>query len=222
MKTFKPALSILSKEQRAFLPGLAPAKDLGFTLYGGTAIALRLGHRASVDFDFFTERGLDKEALYRAMPALAGEVLQESADTLVLSVAPKGMQDPVKVAFFATISFGRFGEPELTDDRVLRVASLDDLMATKLKAILDREERKDYDDLAALIEAKVDVSKGLAIARQMYRGFNPQVALTALTYFDKLPRLPAKSKRLLVHAARAVRELPDVRRASHSLSERTE
>jgi hypothetical protein len=36
---------------------LRPARDLGFVLYGGTAIALRLGHRPSVDFDFFTDQG---------------------------------------------------------------------------------------------------------------------------------------------------------------------
>ncbi len=217
MKTFKPKLSILPKEQQALWPTLAPAKHLGFTLYGGTAIALRLGHRTSVDFDFFTERKLDKDAIYKSMPELAGEVFQESSDTLVLSAVPRGTKDPVKISFFATIGFGRFGEPELTQDQVLRVASLDDLMATKLKVLLDREEQKDYDDLAALIEAKVDVAKGLAIGRQMYKNYNPQVALMAMTYFGKFPRLSAKAKRLLVNAAKAVRALPDVQRASHSL-----
>lgn len=180
-------------------------------------MALRLGHRTSVDFDFFTERKMDKEAIYKAMPEFAGEVLQESPDTLVVSVVPKGMKNPVKVSFFSGISFGRFGEPELTEDGVLRAASLDDLMATKLKVLFDREEQRDYDDLAAMIDAKVDVSKGLAIGRQMFKGFNPQVALKAMTYFDKLPKLSMKAKRLLIGAAKSVSELPDVRRVSHSL-----
>jgi hypothetical protein len=39
---------------------LPPAQRLGFVLYGGTAIALRLGHRSSVDFDFFTADPLKK------------------------------------------------------------------------------------------------------------------------------------------------------------------
>ena len=50
---------------------LAPVRDLGFVLYGGTAIALRLGHRHSVDFDFFTHRPLERTALTRSLPWLA-------------------------------------------------------------------------------------------------------------------------------------------------------
>jgi hypothetical protein len=38
---------------------LGPARSLGFVLYGGAAIALRLGHRQSVDFDFFSSRPLN-------------------------------------------------------------------------------------------------------------------------------------------------------------------
>jgi hypothetical protein len=43
---------------------------LGFVLYGGTAIALRLGHRPSIDFDFFTDRTVNKGELYKAFPFL--------------------------------------------------------------------------------------------------------------------------------------------------------
>src|SRR3989338_93551 len=41
-----------------------------FVLYGGTAIALQLGHRVSVDFDFFSQDPLDKNALLQAFPLL--------------------------------------------------------------------------------------------------------------------------------------------------------
>ncbi|MGH8117926.1 MAG: hypothetical protein ACREPJ_11610 [Rhodanobacteraceae bacterium] len=47
---------------------LAPAARLGFVLYGLTAVALRVGHRASADFDFFTDRVLDHRTLRTAMP----------------------------------------------------------------------------------------------------------------------------------------------------------
>jgi len=43
-----------------------------FTLYGGTAIALHLGHRQSVDFDFFGNRPFDPAKLQAAIPFLAG------------------------------------------------------------------------------------------------------------------------------------------------------
>jgi len=47
---FKPRLEILPQAQRRLWPELNNAPDLGFSLYGGTAIALRLGHRDSIDY----------------------------------------------------------------------------------------------------------------------------------------------------------------------------
>lgn len=56
----KPILEILPQEQRALYPHLAQITGLGFVLFGGTAIALQLGHRQSVDFDFFTHKSIDR------------------------------------------------------------------------------------------------------------------------------------------------------------------
>jgi hypothetical protein len=55
-------MEILPPAQRLVWPDLAAAHRLGFVLYGGTAIALRLGHRSSVDFDFFTADPLKKKS----------------------------------------------------------------------------------------------------------------------------------------------------------------
>ena len=64
--------------QRAEL-GLARA---GFVLYGGTAIALRYGHRMSVDFDVFSDRPLDRQQLSRELPGLgSAPVLQDQPET---------------------------------------------------------------------------------------------------------------------------------------------
>ena len=53
MKTFEPRFDVLPQEQKALWPELR-AVPPAFVLYGGTALALRLGHRVSVDFDFFS------------------------------------------------------------------------------------------------------------------------------------------------------------------------
>lgn len=159
----QPRLDALPIAQRELWPQLSPTRTLGFVLYGGTAIALRLGHRVSVDFDFFTERHLDHAKLRRALPFMANTVtLQESPDTLTVATAetPAG-QAGVKVSFFGDIGFGRVGNPDPTADGVLQVTSLDDLMATKLKAILQRVEAKDYQVIAAMFRASVDRSRGL-------------------------------------------------------------
>ena len=62
MKTFRPHMDILPKAQRAFWPELANVPK-EFVLYGGTAIALHLGHRDSVVFDFFRAKSLYLETL---------------------------------------------------------------------------------------------------------------------------------------------------------------
>ena len=64
---FAPRLSILPAAQQRLWPELRRAAELGFALYGGTAIALRLGHRPSVDFDFFSEMPLNRDAIAAAL-----------------------------------------------------------------------------------------------------------------------------------------------------------
>ncbi len=66
-KTFVPCLDILPPAQRDLWPQLREASRMGFVLYGGTAIALRLGHRQSMDFDFFTERPFDQDRLIQRL-----------------------------------------------------------------------------------------------------------------------------------------------------------
>lgn len=186
MRRFTPSLDILPHGQRLLWPELSKANELGFVLYGGTAIALRLGHRQSVDFDLFSHSPLNRDAIRRAFPFVAqSTVLQEQENTWVLLV-PSGHahQEQVKLSFFGAIDFGRVGEPELTADGVLQVASLDDLMATKLKVLLQRAEAKDYRDVAAMIDAGANLGRGLAAARRLFGpNFQPSESLKALSYF---------------------------------------
>ena len=65
MKTFQPRLGILPPSQRALWPKLVAVRER-FILYGGTALALHLGHRASVDFDFFSFQPFEVENLRRS------------------------------------------------------------------------------------------------------------------------------------------------------------
>lgn len=223
ISAFKPHIEVLPFAQQRLWPLLRPAASLGLVLYGGTAIALRLGHRNSVDFDFFTDRPLDRLALKAAFPFLDGAtILQEQPQALTVLIAgDSGQNDYVKVSFFGTVSIGRVGKPEMTEDGVLQVASLDDLMVTKVKVILQRIEAKDYQDIAALIRADVSLVKGLAAACAIYgHEFQPSEALKALVYFEggDLHNLSRNDKEALIKAVSAVRDLPPVVIVSHSLS----
>jgi Nucleotidyl transferase AbiEii toxin, Type IV TA system len=216
----RPHLEVLPPGQKGLWPQLARTRELGFVLYGGTAVALRLGHRSSVDFDFFSARPLDKDAIRRVLPfARKATVLQDEKDTLTLDACVEGDSRPVKIAFFGNLDFGRVGEPSVTDDGVV-IASLDDLMATKLKVVLQRVESKDYRDVAALLKAGVSLSRGLAAAESMFKpAFQPSECLKALAYFrgGDLDSLAEADRNTLMQAVRSVRDLPEVELLSRRL-----
>jgi hypothetical protein len=221
--TFAPRFDAMPPAQRRFWPELRPSLALGFVLYGGTAVSLHLGHRRSVDFDFFHDQPLDRERLRVAFPAMRdAKVLQEGADTLVVAARARGAaRQGIKLSFFGGLTFGRVGDPLITEDGVLEVASLDDLLAHKLKVILQRVERKDYQDLAAMIRAGGSVARGLAAARAFFgRAFQPLESLKALTYFEggDLARLSRRDRKTLTDAAAAVDALPKVVLRSRKLA----
>ncbi len=222
-RKFKPRMDVLPPAQQRLWPELRNAPDLGFTLYGGTAIALRLGHRDSVDFDFFSEKPLDREAIKAAFPFMTQSTTLQDQDNTWVVLVPYGdsEREHVKVSFFGTITFGRVGEPAFTEDGMLQVASFDDLMATKVKVVLQRAEAKDYRDVAAMVDAEVSLSRGLASARLLFGpNFQPSESLKALVYFNDgdLNTLTAAEKNTLVNAVKAVRDLPDVTLRSKCLS----
>jgi hypothetical protein len=141
-------------------------------------------------------------------------VLQDLPNTLSL-LTPSGNSDGkhVKLSFFGGIGMGRVGKPDLTEDGVLQIASLDDLMATKSKVILQRIEAKDYRDIAAMLNAGVSLPRGLAAARAMYGvNFQPSESLKAMVYFDggDLSTLTQEEKNCIINAVNKVRNLPNV------------
>jgi hypothetical protein len=101
------------------------------------------------------------------------------------------------------------------------VASLADLMATKVKVVLQRAEAKDYWDIAEMLRAKVSLAGGLAAARELFGpAFQPSESLKAMVYFDDgdLKALSRDDRVTLVNAVSAVRELPAVKVLSSKLA----
>lgn len=222
---FSPNSEILPRAQKDLWPELRPASSLGFVLYGGTAIALRLAHRVSVDFDLFTDSPLRLKELETTFSFLKRSTfLQSQPDTLAVMVPSHKDGEFVKVSFFGGIGFGRVGTPESTKDGVLQVASLEDLLATKVKTILQRVSAKDYQDIAAIVKAGVSLEKGLAAAREMFgASFQPAESLKAMIYFEggDLHLLTPETKEVLIQAVSRIRELPSVRLAACTLGFQT-
>ena len=107
---FEPRIEILPPAQKEIWPQLAPAPDLSFVLYGGTAVALHLGHRVSIDFDFFKAEPLDKARIETCFQFVRNaQTLQEDENSLVMDVPmPSGS---VKVSFFGGTRAGADQRP---------------------------------------------------------------------------------------------------------------
>ena len=199
---FVPNLRILSVAQRALWPELAATPDT-FTLYGGTALALRFGHRTSVDFDFFSNASFDPDRLARQVPYLRdAERVQVAPDTLTCRVVRGG---PVLVSFFGGLGLGQVAAPEPVSDILLPVASLLDVAGTKAAVVQKRAEVKDYLDIDALLQHGVELPMVLAAGIVVYgRKFNPLITLKALSFFDDLPALPGVVRARIGKAVQAV------------------
>lgn len=210
MTAFKPILGALATPQRTLWQELREA-PVGFVLYGGTALALRLGHRQSQDFDFFSTATFEARELRPEVRFLRGaKVMQEATNTLTCVVERGG---PIQVSFFGGLGLRRVGEPDICPENRVLLASLLDLAACKAEVVQHRAEAKDYLDVAALLAAGVNLEMILAAGRAVFGGeFEPSRTLRALTFFEdgNLPELDEKVLSQLRNAVAEVRleELP--------------
>lgn len=202
--TFEPCLDILPPAQRRLWPELSETPE-DFTLYGGTAIALRLGHRASVDFDFFASEPFVPNDLLQKVPYMKGATIRQSApDTLTVTVERDG---PIQVSFFGGINNGQVEPAERAKGPGIKVASLIDLAGYKVAVVPQRVELKDYIDIHTLLtKATIPLADMLAAGKVIYGSqFNPLTALKALAYHEDraLADLPETMRRDLIAAIKA-------------------
>lgn len=204
-KTFAPRLEILPPPQRRLWDELSAVPG-DFTLYGGTAIALQLAHRPSVDFDFFAFRALDPDALAPAIPFLSGATMTQREPNALSCTVERG--GPVKLSFFGVPKIRALAPPLVAADNHLLVASLLDLAAAKVRVVQMRAEAKDYVDVDAILTSSdITLPMALAAACAIYGPqLNPQISLKALAFFDEgdLRALPGAVKERLTDAVRGV------------------
>jgi hypothetical protein len=201
---FRPRLDILPPAQQRLWPELSQTPE-EFTLYGGTAIALRLGHRPSLDFDFFASRPFAPNDLMQKIPYLRGATVRQAApDTLTVTVERDG---PAQVSFFGGLDLGQVALADSATGPGIKVASLIDLAGFKVAVVTQRAELKDYIDVHTLLtKANIPLAKMLASATIIYGSeFNPLLALKALAYHEDraLSEFSADMRRDLVAAVKA-------------------
>ena len=200
--TFRAKLDILPPPQQRLWAEL-DATPAEFTLYGGTALALRLGHRRSINFDFFSNATFDPENLARMLPYLSGaERVQVAPNTLTCRVERGG---PVLVSFYGGLNLGQVAAAERAERSQVPIASLLDIAGTKAAVVQRRAEARDYMDIDALLRHGIDLPRIVAAGLAVYgESFNPLISLKALSYFGDVPSLSDDIRQRLATAVSGV------------------
>jgi hypothetical protein len=172
----------LGRSQQSLLPHLAPlARQHGFYLAGGTALALQLGHRRSVDFDWFRRDSID-DPLRLAADLRAADLRFET--DRVEKGTLHGRASGIRVSFL------EYRYPllrPLLEVEGLRLAALEDIAAMKLAAVAQRGSKKDFVDVYAL-GRRFGLDDMLASYRKKYGVEDVGHVLVALAYFDDADR----------------------------------
>lgn len=177
-----PDLSILPDAQADLWPRMGDIPE-PFVLYGGTALALRLAHRQSIDFDFFAHDSFSARELLDGLRWLGRLEVIEMRDDDLTVIEPGGVQ----LAFYGGLGLQAVAEPSLAAENGLVVASIFDLAGTKAKALLDRSEWKDYVDIAVLLRAGHRLADVIGYATTIFDRqlvFPAQVFLRSLVWFQ--------------------------------------
>ena len=206
---FDATRSILPEPQASLWPALGDVPDQ-FVLYGGTALALRLGHRQSVDFDFFAAHEFTPAELLADLGWLGRPEVVDMSDNSLVVIEQGGVQ----LAFYGGMRLQAVAEPSVAHENGLLIASVFDLAATKAKALLDRSEWRDYVDIASLIEsghALADIIGYAAAAFDPLFIFPAPVFLRNLVWFNDgtAPDVSAASRAVLEAAVRGL-DLTDI------------
>ncbi|MBI5046067.1 MAG: nucleotidyl transferase AbiEii/AbiGii toxin family protein [Candidatus Niyogibacteria bacterium] len=158
--------------------------DSNYYLAGGTALSLLLGHRKSVDMDYFINGQIDTERLNLQLIEMFGidkvKITFQEKDTLWVNI------DGVKVFFITRLS--ALLKP-ISDQEDFRLAQLEDITIMKLSAIYSRDEYKDYFDLACLASV-TDVRSWVPWSQKLFPNNDPISWMVALSALDQIPIIP--------------------------------
>lgn len=170
-------LKILNKEQLLVFSQLGFLRKEGFYLGGGTALALQLGHRTSVDFDFYSPKHFDSNKLFNRLENIFGEETKkigEEEDTLFCRL------NDVDCSFFW------YSHPLIKKAKIIKnvsVASMEDVSAMKLIAVSRRPVKRDYIDIFYLLKT-FSLEEIFSFTQKKYPKVNLYFSLRALTYFE--------------------------------------
>lgn len=151
-----------------------------FVLGGGTSLALRFGHRVSVDLDYFTTLEFHSLKLFEELGLISASVLSLANNTLCLDVGG------VKIDFLRHAYTQLAPIDQINGQRLL---SLSDLAAMKLNAVANRGSKKDFYDLVELLKHHT-LQEMLGYFSTKYPNTDPFVVVRSLAWFEDAEQEP--------------------------------
>ena len=151
-----------------------------FALAGGTSLALRFGHRISVDLDFFSELNFDPVSLAENLTVGPEFITGQAKGTLQVLI------DQVKVEFL------NHAYPQIAPHESIaniRMWSLPDVAAMKLNAIVNRGSKKDFYDIAALL-GRYSIETMLGFYKEKYNPASMLMIIRSLSWFEDADQEP--------------------------------
>lgn len=173
--------TVLTPQQNLLLTLIEKAFARDFYLAGGTAIALQIGHRRSIDFDLFTNKEIKRSSIKRVFdnsPYKIQQVIYSAYDQIHIIV------NDVKVTFF---SYPYQIDASVKFQGKIKMPALIDLAAMKAYALGGRGKWKDYVDLYFLLKKHFEIAQIEQRARMIYREFfNQKLFREQLAYYDDI------------------------------------
>jgi hypothetical protein len=175
---------LVPSQQTLFSRSAEISRKWGAYLAGGAAAALQLGHRRSVDFDWFTQNTLPPSQILKDLESLQLpiDVRQNNEGTFLAQVGG------VDFSVFR-YRYGLVGTP--IEFEGCQLASLEDIAAMKMTAIVQRAVKRDYVDLYVFFKVgNLSLSQVVTTMGEKFPGLDPSMALRAMTYFEDVEKQP--------------------------------
>lgn len=168
-------LSILDKKRAELLKKFGFLKRYRFYLAGGTALALQIEHRISLDFDFYTQKKFDNNQLFLELREKFKKIIliQMAEQTLIVKI------NEVEVSFFYYPYPLIFSPIKFQG---VNLASKEDISVMKIIAISMRGTERDFIDIYFLLQS-FSLKEIFKFVEKKYPEFNIYVGLQGLTYF---------------------------------------
>lgn len=170
----------LNEEGKRLFPSFG--KFLDFYLAGGTALALQIGHRISVDFDFFSQSEIPENVL---------EELKEIFSNYRITVSVNNPEELTVFLNETKITFIKYPFPvikPIIEYQGIRLLDVKEIGATKAYVIGRRGDFKDYVDLYYILsEGHSSLDEIINLAEVKYQNeFNSRLFLEQLVYLEDI------------------------------------